>query len=338
MTAKKTKLENLLSPSSSWRENHNPPRRNSNSSVVSSGCLPGFFNLFLSTFNFSSNRRKSITLGSKKQEHRTVVYASPPEDTTNGDGRGKVEPPLPTNEGVEEDAARVSLVGALEKCDRDLEELRKTINVIKTTYLLQKKLEVSPPKARTGDANLNLVFFICLMVAGDVVVGVQTNNNTKTIIHETDTDTTMFSTMMNDHEYKANKTYKVNNINLVTRPDHNDVISKRTIDTRCTSPLVVRKVRSRSLMDSVNQVCDDLVSGQRREVGKIGLALHDHICGDLITEIVGELSFSHYDNSKCHKPAVDSADGHDKGSGRRHNRRGSTNSLPLDACRRRLVF
>ena len=170
------------------------------------------------------------------------------------------------------------------------------------------------------------------MVAGDVVVGMQTNNNTKTTIHETDTNTTMFSTMMNDHEYKGN------NINLVTKPDHNDVISKRTIDTRCTLPLVVRKMRSRSLMDSVNQVCDDLVSGQRREVGKIGLALHDHICRDLITEIVGELCFSHYDNNKCHKPAVDSADGHDKGSGRRQIRRGSTNSLPLDACRRRLVF
>ncbi|KAF8114733.1 hypothetical protein N665_0034s0072 [Sinapis alba] len=319
MTTKKTKLENLLSPSSSWRENHNPPRRNSNSSAVTSGCLPGFFNLFLSTFNFSSNRRKSITLGSKKQEERTVVYASPREDTSNG----VVEPPLPRNEG-EGDAARVSLVGALEKCDRDLEELRRTINVIKTTYLLHKKLEVSPPTARTGD----------------VVVGTQTSKSTKTTIHETDTDTTMFSTMMNNHEYKDNnKTYKVNNINLVTRPDHYNVISKRETVERCMSPLVVvRKVRSRSLMDSVNQVCDDLASGQRREVAKIGLALHDHICRDLITEIVGELYFSHYGNNECRKPAVDSDDCYGRGSGLGHIRRGSTNSLPLDACRRRLVF
>ncbi|KAG2324908.1 hypothetical protein Bca52824_007636 [Brassica carinata] len=317
MTTKKNKLENLLSPSSSWRENHNPPRRNSNSSAVSSGCLPGFFNLFLSTFNFSSNRRKSITLGSKKLEERTVVYASPPKDTS----KGVVDPPLARNEG-DGDAARVSLVGALEKCDRDLEELRRTINVIKTTYLLHKKLEVSPPTSRTGD----------------VVMGTQTSNSTKTTIHETDTDATMLSRMMNDHEYKDNKTYKVNNINLVTRPDHYDVISKRATIELCTSPLVVRKVRSQSLMDSVNQVCDDLVSGQGREVAKIGLALHDHICRDLITEIVGELSFSRYDNNECHKPAVDSADGHDRGSGRRHIRRSSTNSLPLDACRRRLVF
>ena len=140
---KKSKRENLLSPSSSWRENHNPPRRNSNSSAVSSGCLPGFFNLFLSTFN----RRKSITLGSKKREQRTVVYASPPQDSSNGQGGGIVAPPLPHNEG-EGDAARVSLVGALEKCDRDLEELRRTIDVIKTTYILHKRLEVSPPTTR----------------------------------------------------------------------------------------------------------------------------------------------------------------------------------------------
>ncbi|CAH8290128.1 unnamed protein product [Eruca vesicaria subsp. sativa] len=279
---KKSKLENLLSPSSSWRENHNPPRRSPNSTAVSTGCLPGFFNLFLSTFNFSSNRRKSITLGSKKREERTVVYATPPEDTSNRDGRGIVEPPLTRNEG-EGDAARV--------------------------------------------------------MAGDVVVGTQTNKNTKTTIEETDTDTTMFSTMKNDHEYKDNKTYKVNNINLITRPDHYDVISKRaTIDTCCTSPLVVRKVRSQSLIDCVNQVSDDLASGQRREVAKIGLALHDHICRDLITEIVGELLFSQYEKNKCLKPEVDSADCYGKGSGRRHIRRGSTNSLPLEACRRRLVF
>lgn len=177
-------------------------------------------------------------------------------------------------------------------------------------------------------------------MAGDVVAGPQPSKNTKTTIHETDTDTTILSKMMNNHEYKDNKTYKVNNINLITRPDHYDVISKRaTMDTHCTTPPEVRKVRSRSLMDSVNQVCDDLASGQRREVAKIGLALHDHICRDLITEIVGELSFSYYyDDDECRKSAVDSVDCYGRGGGRRHIRRGGTNSLPLDAFRRKLVF
>ncbi|KAJ0245844.1 Uncharacterized protein HA466_0182500 [Hirschfeldia incana] len=330
---KKSKQENLLSPSSSWRETHNPPRRTSNSSAVSSGCLPGFFNLFLSTFNFSSNRRKSITQGSKNQEQRTVVYASPSDDTSKGDGGGVVESPLPRNEGVEGDAARVSLVGALEKCDRDLEELRRTINVIKTSYLLHKKLEVSPPTARES-------FKFCS--TGDVVMGTQTDKNMKATIQETDTDTTMLSKVMkNDQEYKDNITYKVNHINLITRPDHyamHDVISRRTtMETRDTASIMVQKVRPRSLMESVNQVCDDVESGQRREVAKIGLALHDHICRDLISETVHELSssFSEYnDDDECHK----SADRYGGGNGRRHIRRGSTNSLPLDACRRRLMF
>ncbi|CAH8360471.1 unnamed protein product [Eruca vesicaria subsp. sativa] len=324
MKKKKSKRENLLSPSSSWRENHNPPRRNSNSSAVSSssGCLPGFFNLFLCTFNFSSNRRKSITLGSKKQqEQRTVVYASPPEDdASNG------EPPLPRDEGVDEEAARVSLVGALEKCDRDLEELRKTINVLKTTYILNnKKLEVSPATARDDYLKFSDT------VTGDAVVGTQTNKNTKTTLHQTDTDTTMLSTMMKDHEYKDNTTYKVNHINLISRPNHyamHDVISNRaTTESRDTAPI----------MESVNQVCEDVASGQRREVAKIGLALHDHICRDLISETVHELSlFSHYDeDDMCHKLTVDC---YGRGGGRGHVRRGSTNSLPLDACRRRLVF
>ncbi|XP_010427518.1 PREDICTED: uncharacterized protein LOC104712340 [Camelina sativa] len=340
---KKSKRENLLSPSSSWRETHNPPRRNSNSSAVSSGCLPGFFNLFLSTFNFSSNRRKSITLGSKKREQRTVVYASPPQDSSNGDdggGRGGDEPPLPRNE-VEGDAARVSLVGALEKCDRDLEELRRTIDVIKTTYILHKTLEVSPPTTREN-------FKFSGTVAGDVVVGTQTQKNTKTTQHEPEGDTML--SMVNHHEYccKDNKTYQVNNINLITsRPDHyaiHDVISKRaastTTETRDTTlPLVVRRVR-RTLMESVNQVCDDVASGQRREIAKIGLALHDHICRDLIAETVRELSFSDYDNDEheFYKPAVDSPVSYGGSGKSRHIRRGSSNSLPLDACRRRLVF
>ncbi|KAL1191521.1 hypothetical protein V5N11_002343 [Cardamine amara subsp. amara] len=336
---KKSKRENLLSPSSSWRENHNPPRRNSSSSAVSSGCLPGFFNLFLSTFHFSSNRRKSITLGSKKREQRTVVYASPPQDSSNnGDGGRMVAQQLPRDEG-EGDAARVSLVGALEKCDRDLEELRRTIDVIKTTYILQKKLEVSPATARENSK-------LSGTVAGDIVVGAQRNKkDTKTTLHETDT---MLS-MMSHQEYccKDNKTYKVNNINQITRPDHYDihdvVIAKRasttTTDTRGgTLPLVVRRVR-RSLMESVNQVCDDVASGQRREVAKIGLALHDHICRDLIAETVRELSFFGYDdNDETHKSAVSSGVFYGGRGARRHIRRGSSNSLPLDACRRRLVF
>lgn len=50
---------------------------------------------------------------------------------------------------------------------------------------------------------------------------------------------------------------------------------------------------SKAMIDSVNQVCNDMAWGERREIGRIGLALQDFICRDLIEEIVGELaSFS----------------------------------------------
>ncbi|KAI3421611.1 uncharacterized protein J3R85_012123 [Psidium guajava] len=66
---------------------------------------------------------------------------------------------------------------------------------------------------------------------------------------------------------------------------------------------------SEAMRQSVEQVCRDIAWGQKREVGRIGLALHDHICRDLIEETVREMG------SWC-----------------------ITSSLPFDACKRRLCF
>lgn len=68
---------------------------------------------------------------------------------------------------------------------------------------------------------------------------------------------------------------------------------------------------SKAMIDSVNEVCRDIAWGERREVGRIGLALQDHICRDLIEEFVKDLlgSFCMF---KC--------------------------SLPFEACRRSLRF
>ncbi|KAF8007124.1 hypothetical protein BT93_K1199 [Corymbia citriodora subsp. variegata] len=66
---------------------------------------------------------------------------------------------------------------------------------------------------------------------------------------------------------------------------------------------------SEAMRQSVDQVCRDIAWGQRREVGRIGLALHDHICRDLIEETVRELG------SRC-----------------------IMSSLPFEACKRRLRF
>ncbi|XP_022743876.1 uncharacterized protein LOC111294753 [Durio zibethinus] len=66
--------------------------------------------------------------------------------------------------------------------------------------------------------------------------------------------------------------------------------------------------RSEAMVHSVDEVCKDIAWGERREIGRIGLALQHHICGDLIDEIVREIG--------CY----------------------STYSLPFQACRRGLSF
>ncbi|XVF07044.1 hypothetical protein REPUB_Repub06bG0103100 [Reevesia pubescens] len=46
---------------------------------------------------------------------------------------------------------------------------------------------------------------------------------------------------------------------------------------------------SKAMVRSVDEVCKDIAWGERREIGRIGLVLQDHICRDLIDEIVIEM-------------------------------------------------
>lgn len=63
---------------------------------------------------------------------------------------------------------------------------------------------------------------------------------------------------------------------------------------------------SKAMIKSVDEVCRDVEWGEKRELGRIGLALQDYICKDLIEEIVRDL--------------------------------GCLYTLPFEACRRRLCF
>ena len=65
---------------------------------------------------------------------------------------------------------------------------------------------------------------------------------------------------------------------------------------------------SKAMKESVEEVCKDIAWGETRELGRIGLALQDHICRDLVEETVREL------RSCCFY------------------------ILPLEACKRRLAF
>ncbi|KAL3819640.1 hypothetical protein ACJIZ3_005545 [Penstemon smallii] len=67
---------------------------------------------------------------------------------------------------------------------------------------------------------------------------------------------------------------------------------------------------SRAMIQSVDEVCNDIAWGEKREIGRIGLVLQDYLCKELVEEVVQEL-----------KPC------------------GINNySIPLEGCKRRLCF
>ncbi|KAI4300963.1 hypothetical protein L6164_034288 [Bauhinia variegata] len=65
---------------------------------------------------------------------------------------------------------------------------------------------------------------------------------------------------------------------------------------------------SKAMTESVEEVCRDVAWGEKREIGRIGLALQDYICRDLIEETVREFGCCHL------------------------------YTLPFEACKRRLCF
>ncbi|CAL1352278.1 unnamed protein product [Linum trigynum] len=86
----------------------------------------------------------------------------------------------------------------------------------------------------------------------------------------------------------------------------------------------------KAMAESVERACSDIAWGQKREVGRIGLALQDHICRDLVEEFVREV-FGHYLMNKYYKFYYDS----------KNSRQSSCDmigTLPFDACRRSLRF
>ncbi|KAL3533344.1 hypothetical protein ACH5RR_006865 [Cinchona calisaya] len=48
---------------------------------------------------------------------------------------------------------------------------------------------------------------------------------------------------------------------------------------------------SKAMIHSVDEVCNDIMWGEQREFGNIGMVLQNYICRDLIEEVVNELGF-----------------------------------------------
>lgn len=106
---------------------------------------------------------------------------------------------------------------------------------------------------------------------------------------------------------------------LRKRPGEEDFLNPIMIDKITTESVLYKSHNveapstplwnSKAMVESVAEVCRDIAWGEKREIGRIGLALQDHICKDLIEEMVKDMG-----SYTC------------------------VYSLPLEACKRRLRF
>ncbi|KAK0584294.1 hypothetical protein LWI29_010637 [Acer saccharum] len=180
---------------------------------------------------------------------------------------------------------RKKLVEALGKCDEDLKALKKMIDVVKNNNSNKDDDEVLQPSPVSVLHSLTLTPpspFTANYTNGGGGGGGQLKQKQKK---------------------KPGEDEIITNISLVkTVADHVEPIYNIQ-----AKPFWI----SRAMIDSVNEVCRDISWGETREIGRIGLALQDFICRDLIEEFVQELA--------CYSCF-------------------NIYSLPFDACKRRLLF
>ncbi|XP_041997042.1 uncharacterized protein LOC121747118 isoform X2 [Salvia splendens] len=243
------------------------------------GCMSGVIRLFSKYQN--SNRR--LTFG-KKQEKKKAAAA------TNSEGEVKVvrSPTLPPEirrvemarlMGVEEDSSkRQRLMEALEKCNQDLEELKRIIKAVQTANGGTKMCTDEKP-------------------ADELTCSPLTTGEVQVPQHRKPTATKKAG---EDEEAIAIA-------RLVTKSTiiESSLEMRRRAAAAASSP----PWSSRAMVESVEEVCNDIAWGEKREIGRIGLEVQDHVCRELIEELVRDLK-----SSSIIPP------------------------LPLEACKRKLCF
>ncbi|XP_062004918.1 uncharacterized protein LOC133722118 [Rosa rugosa] len=214
---------------------------------------------------------------------------------------------------------RQQLLGALEKCDRDLKALKQMIEAVG-----------APPK-KSIEAIDNTVVVINK--------GIKKRSNDGAILKKSsselqpscvsvldDESSTRFPFSNPHHHYsKKQISFNINYGRAQQRKiageedcylsNPSSIINKFTTEssvaafdenkTRPDYHVIVEE-------STVDQVCRDIAWGEKREMGRIGLALQDLIYKNLIQELVAEMDYSKYTSPVC--------------------------SLPFEACKRRLSF
>ncbi|KAL1352239.1 hypothetical protein HN51_016241 [Arachis hypogaea] len=206
---------------------------------------------------------------------------------------------------------RRQLLGALQRCDEDLKALKKIIEAVQLTDPLPSAEPEESKTAGEFDGKIKTVSEVkCTVVNGE-----QQQPSPVSVLDEFTRSPLSPSCHSGRHSFGRIQLQQKQQ-QLLKKPGEEE-ISSTYIYERMTSELVHKKViededhhsvmwSSKAMIKSVEEVCRDIAWGEKRELGRIGLALQDHICKDLIEEVVREL--------------------------------GCFYTLPFQACKRRLCF
>ncbi|CAK8542971.1 unnamed protein product [Lathyrus sativus] len=328
-----------VSPSTSRREN-TPDKIH----VKTIGCMSGILHL-ISTSN-SRHHRRFLTFGKKQSKNHGCSVSTPTatvnpqlektkekksnEVSTMRNPKSSCEvprsPTLPAEirrksvENVREAPALVArlmgleaisdspesvvekrqkLLGALQRCDDDLKALKKIIDAVQTPE------PVSSPKPVVVKRT------VC-EVKCSVVNGEQQQPSPVSVLDEFTRSPLSSNCHSGRHSFARIQQTKQQ---LLKKPGEEEISSTLYMHERIPNELVNKKVNeedrsimwsSKGMIRTVEEVCRDVAWGENREVGKIGLALQDCICRDLVEEIVRELGILY--------------------------------TLPFESCKRRLCF
>ncbi|KAG8372240.1 hypothetical protein BUALT_Bualt12G0045900 [Buddleja alternifolia] len=207
---------------------------------------------------------------------------------------------------------RRRLLQALEKCNEDLESLKRIITAVQVQ---KADVRLQPPQVavdrvhsgrRNGDSALD-------EVAEEVIPASAAAELTRSPLSS-------FSKVQNNTTGGAKRVSQQCKPTAAKKPGEDDepitkLLNKSTttessleMRRRATAAAASPPWTSRAMVESVEEVCSDIAWGEKREIGKIGVGLQDYLCKDLVEELVKELNVFYMQ------------------------------PLPLEACKKRLRF
>ncbi|KAI5583563.1 hypothetical protein BDE02_06G023100 [Populus trichocarpa] len=188
-------------------------------------------------------------------------------------------PPMTTAELALAEKRR-RLLGALEKCDEDLKALKKIIDVVKSSSMASTGDDDDDEGRSERGNDLPL-----LPQPSPVSV---LDEFTRSALSGFSKRYTINERVPQQQTKKEGGGEDISSIDFLDKiMTKENMIHGKSHESVVSSPLW----SSKAMIESVNEVCRDTAWGERREIGRTGLALQDYIFRDLIEEIVKEMGF-----------------------------------------------